>query len=361
MQCQRLEERKLFAADVGFESPVMGPAQLESPAAEVSMAVAAMQDASPISASLLDDVPHAELTDSGTLLVRGTDLDDQQDVIVVIDEGTNLRVWMRTLEGADQVHESNMYFRKSDVDRISFLGRKGDDTFINQTSILSIQSGGEGNDHLFGGSNTDILHGENGNDRLYGNGGNDTLNGGANDDHLQGDNGRDHMYGGDGRDTMYGGNGNDTVDGGGHNDTIFGGWGNDTLRGGIGHDVIYGDNLYASIWDGHDIINGQSGSDVLIGHGGNDTIRGEDGWDLIDGGAGNDNLMGGANRDRIFGGSGNDRLDGGHDGIYDYLTGGSGRDTFVRHRRVFSQFKERESIFDYNRDEGDQIITDWHW
>lgn len=62
-------------------------------------------------------------------------------------------------------------------------------------------------------------------------------------------------------------------------------------------------------------------NDTIYGYAGNDTLRGKEG---------DDNLFGGYGDDDLFGGSGDDYLDGGgfSDEI-DYLTGGSGFDTFV--------------------------------
>ena len=61
---------------------------------------------------------------------------------------------------------------------ITFHGGAGDDTFINETSIMSEAHGGAGNDTLEGGSGDDALYGGTGEDRLYGHGGNDMLDGG---------------------------------------------------------------------------------------------------------------------------------------------------------------------------------------
>lgn len=94
-----------------------------------------------------------------------------------------------------------------------------------------------------------------------------------------------------------------------------------------------------------DQLVGTRANDFILGQGGNDELYGEKGNDRILGGKGNDYLQGGKGNDRLYGGTGNDVLMSGRivgqadqydgltrieeDGFFNYLTGGSGKDTFV--------------------------------
>lgn len=74
------------------------------------------------------------------------------------------------------------------------------------------------------------------------------------------------------------------------------------------------------------------GNDTLWGNNYNDYLKGQDGNDSLLGWSGNDSLYGEAGKDTLKGEDGNDYLDGywaGSTGDVDYLTGGSGADTFV--------------------------------
>ena len=157
-------------------------------------------------------------------------------------------------------------YAASEVNRIVFRGRSGDDVFVNDTDVSSRAIGGSGNDVLTGGG---------GNDALLGGGGDDVLNGRG------------------GRDNLRGGGGNDQLDGGDGNDRLRGHRGDDALNGG----------------DGNDFLDGATGNDVLNGGSGNDRLRAQRGDDTADGGAGNDRITGGRGSDIIRGGDGNDVLE----------------------------------------------------
>ena len=88
-------------------------------------------------------------------------------------------------------------------------------------------------DHDSGGHDHDItvLTGTNQADWLFGSGGPQYISGG---------NGEDHLYGGGGRDVLEGGNGKDMLFGQGGPDTLMGGNGNDVLDGGPGPDILIG-------------------------------------------------------------------------------------------------------------------------
>lgn len=171
----------------------------------------------------------------------------------------------------------------------------------------------------------------------------DTLNGTEQNDSIFGRAGNDYVLGLGGNDSIFGEQDNDTVYGDEGNDTIFGGDGNDSLNGGKGNNLIYGGN-------GNDFLDGGglrgnpfeagNGDDQVFGGNGNDTLSGSYGKDYLFGESGDDQLFGGSGNDRLYGGDGNDTLNGairgqsnfigGGDGSndIDFLTGGSGKDTF---------------------------------
>ena len=132
------------------------------------------------------------------------------------------------------------------VSRIVFTGQAGNDTFTNQTAIVSRADGGAGADVLRGGSAADELIGGDGNDQLFGEGGNDTIDGGR------------------GNDSAFGEAGADTLRGGGDDDVLSGGKGVDELLGGSGNDSL-------DAGEGDDRLDGEFGTDRLIGGAGLDT------------------------------------------------------------------------------------------
>jgi Ca2+-binding RTX toxin-like protein len=274
------------------------------------------------------------------------------------------------------------------------VGRGGNDQIINLTSAKFSVDGGAGRDLIKTGPGGDIVHGGDDNDTIIGGTGNDVLYGDIGDDYIRGGDGADVIVDTQGRNLIYGEGGNDllqppnfsltgnpdgdTIDGGTGNDTIYGGPGNDTINGGDGNDVIEGEG-------GNDIINGGAGDDVI--HGDNTVFgRGSDGNDTIDGGVGNDTIYGGggddtiygsdgndrlfgeAGRDYLNGGNGNDYLDGGYwaygspfggINVADYLYGGPGADTFVRHKVVLGS-DDPDVFADYNSALGDTTNNVWH-
>ena len=106
--------------------------------------------------------------DAGTGIVSMVG-DGADDVgVVSVDSPTMTKV---TLSGLTETYLT------ADIASISFFGIGGDDSFVNETNIVSNAWGGDGNDSLTGGSNADGLFGGTGNDILIGNGGNDRLHG----------------------------------------------------------------------------------------------------------------------------------------------------------------------------------------
>lgn len=171
--------------------------------------------------------------------------------------------------------------------------------------------GGALNDTIIGNNQNNYLSGLYGNDTIYGEAGNDTIYGGAGNDTLYGGTGLNTLYGDGDDDTLYGGDGEIVQNGGGNgtgmNPGMFSRLGN-TLDGGTGNDTLYGGT-------GNDILYGGLGNDTLYG---GDTPFGD--------------LPG---SDRLYGGDGDDYLyTGDRSGNYfygrytDYLTGGTGNDSF---------------------------------
>jgi VCBS repeat-containing protein len=102
-------------------------------------------------------------------------------------------------------------------------------TLISGTNEDEVLYGMIGDDILDGGNGDDVIYGGDGNDGLSGGNGEDVLFGGDGDDALSGGNGDDALYSGDGNDTLDGGNGDDVLDGGAGSDILLGGRGDDTL------------------------------------------------------------------------------------------------------------------------------------
>ena len=126
------------------------------------------------------------------------------------------------------------------VSRIVFTGQAGNDTFTNQTAIVSRADGGAGADVLRGGSAADELIGGDGNDQLFGEGGNDTIDGGRGNDSAFGEAGADTLRGGGDDDVLSGGKGVDELLGGSGNDSLDAGEGDDRLDGEFGTDRLIG-------------------------------------------------------------------------------------------------------------------------
>ena len=158
--------------------------------------------------------------DGGTLLISGGH--DAERVMVTQNNSTVTA----TLNG-----QNSESFALNDVDLIRFVGRGGDDTFVNRTDIQSRAFGNAGNDRLVGGTNRDFIVGGNDNDSIDGRNGNDRISGS---------------------------DGNDVLTGGGNRDVISGGAGNDTINGDLGFDVIHGNDgndisVYTSAFANYDL------------------------------------------------------------------------------------------------------------
>jgi Ca2+-binding RTX toxin-like protein len=191
---------------------------------------------------------------------------------------------------------------------------------------------------IYGTASGEILVGSNEADIIYGNGGNDV---------IRGLGGNDTLVGGTGTTFLFGGLGNDI-----YVITDAASYASEYLGGGI--DTLYTsvsmtdplangiENLFNAFQGGaltlrgnelDNLIVGSQASDTMYGNGGNDTIIGSainpSGYH---GGEGNDHLIGGAASDGMAGENGNDVLEGRGapgGGLYDFLDGGAGNDTYV--------------------------------
>lgn len=120
----------------------------------------------------------------------------------------------------------------------------------------------------------------------------------------------------------------------------------DTILGTEATDTIKLTDKSEIVFAGHE-------ADVLYGRGGNDSLKGEGGSDKLFGGTGNDRLDGGTGNDSLTGETGSDMLYGGLGG--DKLSGGAGKDTFVFKSVKESASPARDTIYDFNRADGDKI------
>jgi Ca2+-binding RTX toxin-like protein len=126
--------------------------------------------------------------------------------------------------------------------------------------------------------------------------------------------------------------------------------GYDNLSGTNNNDVIFlfGGNDTAFGRGGDDIISGGEGADYLHGDNGNDTLQGSYGDDWLAGDGGNDWLIGGQGNDFLVGGMISQNTE------YDFLTGGSGADTFALGFAGYDSY-QNFGAFDY------AVIEDFKW
>jgi Ca2+-binding RTX toxin-like protein len=126
-----------------------------------------------------------------------------------------------------------------------------------------------------------------------------------------------------------------------------GGSGNDTITGGSGDDFLYGGDITLT----SNITKPSSKLQLLPVTDGDDVLIGGAGSDRLYGGTGNDHLYGQAGADSLYGEAGNDYLDPGNDLQADYLSGGSGSDTFIQYyqtiglRDVIADLEAIDAVF----------------
>jgi Ca2+-binding RTX toxin-like protein len=316
--------------------------------------------------------------DDGVVTVEGTDNRDQIVISANPKDSDEILVRVINLRTGELLEQED--YDREDVDRIDAYGFGANDVILNDTDIESRQFGGGGDDELYGGS------------------GIDTLDGGANNDRLEGGRGNDTLTGGTGNDTyVFAGSslGIDTVNEAANVDVDtldFSQITTGSIGLGIGVDlastaqsVVCLGNLSLRLSSSSgienvlgtnymDFINGNVRNNVLKGFGGQDYIYGRGGADDLFGGAGNDFLFGEAGNDRLYGEAGADNLDGGADADYldggyfptfgtptgrDQLTGGTGADTFVRHRVQLQPSLRHEDFRDFNP-AIDRVFEMWH-
>jgi len=273
----------------------------------------------------------ATVTEDGTLVITGTDQNDNVSFGYIFDGRFVVNVAGRTFE---DIHPDSIL-------RVSVQSLGGNDIvapFQRTINVPYYFDGGEGNDLLGGGPNDDVLVGGPGDDTLQGQAGKDLLLGGPGDDWFfagnqeQIEDSHDTMDGGDGRDgvTYHLSNiptpdgvlvgvhvdlSNDLADDGyqGNWDLVM-----DTIeivRGSDWDDYIVGSDKFNVLHGlrGNDTLIGLGGRDTLIGGKGDDVLRGNYGADKLVGGPGNDTLVGDWNTpgnfsDTLEGGAGNDVL-----------------------------------------------------
>jgi Ca2+-binding RTX toxin-like protein len=266
------------------------------------------------------------------------------------------------------------------ITQIAISAGAGDDSVVNQASLPTTISGGDGADNLTGSGGPETIDGGPGNDRMTGGADVDDLHGGDGDDFIStageftdrvtcgpgfdtvdaddsdqvaadceritGRTGGGGAGGGDGAGGGGGGssgrpplqvfpllqpgacervvNGTDghdiALNGGEQGDTLLGRGGNDLISGLGGDDCLFGG-------DGRDRLSGGAGDDFVAGERDVDRLAGDDGDDRMTGGDGVDRVAGGAGADTMAGGAGRDRMSGG--GQRDLMNGGSGPDRIV--------------------------------
>jgi Ca2+-binding RTX toxin-like protein len=312
--------------------------------------------------------PPGQTTRYEQAVVDGSDFDDTVQVLAFDRAGGTMTLRLQERSGGALLSDQTITLHSSRFDPLRPLvvyAKKGNDQVINPTSAGMVVDGGDGNDYLSGGSGSDLLRGGPGDDTLMGRVGVDFLYGDAGRDYLRGGSATDHLFGGDGDDILYGESGNDILHGDAGNDLMFGDvedattGGNDSLFGGTGKDTLTGSG-------GADQLNGEDDNDLLNGGAGADALSGGGGDDLLNGDAGNDSLRGDDGADSLYGGDGNDYLNGGEndpDLRCDYLVGGRGADTFVRHHFVhlLGLIDDADVFADFSSAQGDTQDDEWHW
>jgi Ca2+-binding RTX toxin-like protein len=324
------------------------------------------------------------------VLVDGSDYDDHIQVLSYV-PGQSLTFQLEKWSNGVQLSSNTTTVNTRGLNLqlnspFQIVGRGGDDQIFNLTSAKFSIDGGAGRDFIKTGSGGDIANGGDDNDTIIGGVGNDVIYGGNGDDYLRGGDGDDTIVDTQGRNFIYGDAGNDLLQppnfsaaGNPDGDTIYGGTGNDTIFGGPGRDTIFGEDGNDTIEGegGNDVINGGAGNDVIHGDNtvfsrgadGNDTIYGGGGDDTLSGDDGNDRLYGESGQDYLYGGNGNDYLDGGfiaygnaanYFNVPDYLNGGDGADTYVRHRSYLLP-NDIDIIDGFNSALGDRSVDVWHF
>ena len=146
-----------------------------------------------LSASHMVTITGTDLAETATVRYdnRGTAsyLDDR----VVVTMSNEIRTWEKAFTAWRFTSTSSGFHMSPNVLGVSFLGYGGNDTFKNETGIVSFARGHGGNDKLLGGVRSERFYGSTGNDLLEGGGGRDPL---TEEDHPN--SGNDTLNGGEG-------------------------------------------------------------------------------------------------------------------------------------------------------------------
>lgn len=143
---------------------------------------------------------------TGIIAVTGTPAADF--VRASVENGS---VVVRLIHAPTGVVAGRGTFSATQVRGLNFDGLDGDDCFLNDLAVPSTAHGGNGNDYLEGGAAADRLFGDAGNDVLVGFTGDDWAYGGEGNDRIFGTGGNDRLYGQGGADALYGGSGTDRL------------------------------------------------------------------------------------------------------------------------------------------------------
>ncbi|WP_193175993.1 M10 family metallopeptidase [Oricola nitratireducens] len=246
------------------------------------------------------------------------------------------------------------------------------------SSIENLQGSGH-DDQLFGDGGANMLRGEGGNDTIHGRDGNDTIEGGDGNDTLYGDAGNDVLWGHDGNDTLdagagtgvwqylFGGAGDDTYIYAKDNGNVFISAATEGAGDGAADRVVFQDLNFSDIsFDSYTYSNvngtslrmlwndGSASGELRIGQEGQHieayqfadgtvmtwaellatpdpaAINGTAANDTLFGDAGDNTINGLGGNDVLWGYGGNDTLDAGAGtGVWQYLFGGTGDDTYI--------------------------------
>src|SRR2546423_1095885 len=209
----------------------------------------------------------AELQPDGTLLVTGTDGDD------------NIRLFVSDGQLVVRDDAGDTPFALSDVNFIHVQAGGGDDHVQLDPEVMgSLIEGEDGADTLIGGDGDDTLRGGDGQDVMDGKGGADVIAGGNDFDTA------DYRFRTEDLNISLDDAPNDGANAGAEGDNVH----SDVERviSGSGNDLIVGSDADNSISAG-------AGDDTVLGGLGDDSIDGNDGDDWLIGEQGNDRITGG--------------------------------------------------------------------
>src|SRR5258706_9495053 len=243
----------------------------------------------------------AELQPDGTLLVTGTDGND------------NIRLFVSDGQIVVRDDAGDSPFALSDVTAIHVQAGAGDDHVQLDPEVMGSLIEGEGGaDTLIGGDGDDTLRGGDGQDVMDGKGGADLIDGGNDFDTA------DYRFRSEDLNISLDDAPNDGANGGAEGDNVRSNV--ERVVGGSGNDLIVGSDADNSISAG-------AGDDTVLGGLGDDSIDRDNGDDWLIGGQGTDRITGGARRELMGRRSGAGTFVGAPDGVSGTVEGGTGIDT----------------------------------